>query len=637
MATAETVVLTLQENISGPAAAAGGGLSRLEQQILREQTALERLQSRLEGAQGKLEGIAEGKVDTKAEAAFLRQEAAVDKLEQKLASARAALDTMGGADVPTSQFDAAERAVARLEAQLENAKARLAEMGTPGGPVVNIAEYQRAQGAVDSLLDAVAAKEGRLDELREKLESSGDAAGGAAGKFEQATGETEGAASLNSGALRAMGTEFRSLAGPLGNAGSRVFQFANALRKMPPQVAVAVAAIALLVAAVAAAFAFFAKGISASDAYRNELLKLAGASKGNMAAATELQGAITAVASSSALSRDKVADLAGQLAHAGLSGGELKRALEAAAIASSAGGEQMASDFVKAAEAAHKTGGSVDALSAKMKAELGGVAAAQALSFGVQIDKLKENITGLFSGADITPLLNAMHALLSIFDQTTATGQAMRAAIGSAIESMIGIVLRAATMMVKLYIAVKSNSVVWFLLTSAVKGIAIVFGLIAAAIGIVIAGIGLLVSPIVVLVGAIGSFIGAIVGGISSLFSYLAAVPGRIKSSLSDFSLADVGSQMINGLINGITSAAGAVVNAMKGVVNGAINAAKSSGKLFGSVGAMIMVGQWAPYAQATLMPTKGTGSSLINGDGVGYIVSLGLRYNFGRSSDKIF
>ncbi len=76
---------------------------------------------------------------------------------------------------------------------------------------------------------------------------------------------------------------------------------------------------------------------------------------------------------------------------------------------------------------------------------------------------------------------------------------------------------------------------------------------------------------------------------------------------------------------------------AQRDSVNSAINAAKSSGKLFGSVGAMIMVGQWAPYAQATLMPTKGTGSSLINGDGVGYIVSLGLRYNFGRSSDKIF
>ena len=592
MATAETVVLTLQENISGPAAAATGGLSRLEAQILREQTALERLQSRLEGAQGKLEGIAEGKVDTKAEAAFLRQEAAVDKLEQKLASARAALDTMGGADVPTSQFDAAERAVARLEAQLGNAKARLAEMGEPGGPVVNVAEYQRAQGAVDSLLDAVAAKEGRLDELREKLESSGDAAGGAAGKFEQATGETEGAASLGSGALRAMGTEFRMLAGPAGAAGGRVFQFANALMKLPPMVAIAVAALAMLAAAVVASIAFFAKGVSASDAYRNELLKLAGASKGNMAAASELQSAVTAVASASALSRDKVADLAGQLAHAGLSGGEMKRALEAAAIASSAGGEQMASDFIKAAEAAHKTGGSVDALSAKMKKELGGVAAAQALSFGVQIDKLKENLTGLFSGADITPLLTAMHALLSIFDQTTATGQAMRAAIGSAIETIIGVVLRAATMMVKLYIAVKSNSVVWFILTSAVKGIAIVFGLIAAVIGIVVAGLGLLVSPIFILVGAIGSFIGAIVGGISSLFSYLAAVPGRIKSSLSDFSLADVGSQMISGLISGIASMGSALIGSLTNLVSSGIKAAKSAlgisspSRVFASIGA---------------------------------------------------
>ena len=76
---------------------------------------------------------------------------------------------------------------------------------------------------------------------------------------------------------------------------------------------------------------------------------------------------------------------------------------------------------------------------------------------------------------------------------------------------------------------------------------------------------------------------------------------------------------------------------AQRDSVNTAINNAKSSGKLFGGVGAMMIVGQWAPFAQVTIMPTKGAGTSLINGDGMGYLLSFGLRYNFGRSSEKIF
>ena len=76
---------------------------------------------------------------------------------------------------------------------------------------------------------------------------------------------------------------------------------------------------------------------------------------------------------------------------------------------------------------------------------------------------------------------------------------------------------------------------------------------------------------------------------------------------------------------------------AQRDSVDSAINTARSTGRLFGSVGAMVLMGQWAPYLQATIMPTKGAGTSLINGDGMGYTVSFGLRYNFGRSSDKIF
>ena len=76
---------------------------------------------------------------------------------------------------------------------------------------------------------------------------------------------------------------------------------------------------------------------------------------------------------------------------------------------------------------------------------------------------------------------------------------------------------------------------------------------------------------------------------------------------------------------------------AQRDSVNSAINNAKSSGKLFASLGATAIVGKWAPFGQVTIMPTKGSGTSLVNGDGVAYLFSVGLRYNFGRSSEKIF
>lgn len=584
MASAETVVLTLQEQISGPADAAAGGLSRLEQQILREQAALERLQERLAGAQGKLAGLAEGKVDLRAEAAFLRQEAAVERLEARLASARGALAAMGEADVPTEKLDAAERATARLEAQLANAKARMAEMGTPGGEVVNVAGYQRAQGAVDSLLLSIEAKQGKLDELAEKLNSTGDAATGAAGKIEEAASSVDAVAEpagASSAAMGELGEASKRMMGETGEKLGKLTQFGEALAGLGPYGIAAAAGLAVLAAALVAVGKFFVAGVQASGQYRDEMLKIAGAMEGNVSAAKELQGTISAVSSASATSRDKITGFATSLANAGLQGAELKSALEAAAIASSAGGDQMANDFVKSAEAAKKAGQSVDELSKKMKDKLGGVAAAQALSFGVQVEKLKENLTGLFSGADITPLLTAMQALLSIFDATSASGQSMRTTIGAAIEGLIGIVLQAGIAMLKLYIAVKQNEAAWTTIKVVVAGIAAVFGLLAAALAIVVGGIAgagaLIIGPFVLAAGLVVEMISAIASAASSLWSAITSPIQTAKAWLSSLSLSSIGTDLIMGLINGIVGAGGGIGSSLTNIVKSGIAAAKSA------------------------------------------------------------
>lgn len=65
------------------------------------------------------------------------------------------------------------------------------------------------------------------------------------------------------------------------------------------------------------------------------------------------------------------------------------------------------------------------------------------------------------------------------------------------------------------------------------------------------------------------------------------------------------------------------------------VNDARAMGKFFGSLGVMAMYGKVAPFAQYTIMPTKGSGDWMVNGNGFTNIWSAGVRYNFGTSIDK--
>ncbi|MBW7933210.1 MAG: hypothetical protein H3C62_06250 [Gemmatimonadaceae bacterium] len=66
------------------------------------------------------------------------------------------------------------------------------------------------------------------------------------------------------------------------------------------------------------------------------------------------------------------------------------------------------------------------------------------------------------------------------------------------------------------------------------------------------------------------------------------------------------------------------------------VNSAKSKAKATFSGGFMITWHKFAPYAQYTVMPTKGTGDWLINGDGATSFWEVGLRYNFGSSIERV-
>lgn len=66
------------------------------------------------------------------------------------------------------------------------------------------------------------------------------------------------------------------------------------------------------------------------------------------------------------------------------------------------------------------------------------------------------------------------------------------------------------------------------------------------------------------------------------------------------------------------------------------INDARTLAKATYAVGVMAPWRRFAPYAQYTLMPTKGSSGWLINGEGVSSFWEVGLRYNFGNAVEKI-
>lgn len=66
------------------------------------------------------------------------------------------------------------------------------------------------------------------------------------------------------------------------------------------------------------------------------------------------------------------------------------------------------------------------------------------------------------------------------------------------------------------------------------------------------------------------------------------------------------------------------------------VNDARTLTKATFSAGFLVTWRRFAPYVQYTMMPTKGSGDWLINGDGSTTFWEAGLRYNFGSAIDKM-
>lgn len=230
--------------------------------------------------------------------------------------------------------------------------------------------------------------------------------------------------------------------GPLGSMAQALVKIQSAAGAAKV-VALKAAVVALTLAVVAGTAALLRYGIAQSEARRAEALHLEGLSKirdwyGRSAdSGAFLQATVDKVAASSALGRGELVQYTEQLYRMGLRAGNLEQALEGVAIVASTQGQEQAKLFLSMVGGARAAQGGIKRLTDDAKARLGGLAQAQMLSLSVQSRKLRENISGIFSGLKVEGFLKALKEITDLFSENTATGRALKAIFEALFQPML--------------------------------------------------------------------------------------------------------------------------------------------------------------------------------------------------------
>ena len=572
---AETITLRLEQQIDSAAEAAIGALGRLENQIGREERALGRLESSLSDAKARLAELSAGTPDRKAVSAFERQSAAVDALREKSQAAIAKIAELAASGGSVKAISAAVAKSDQLDKSLAAAVAKKEQLEKAANTmIVDPAAIKKQQGAIDALTDRVSAQRDKLGAARDKLAESKSAAN-QMGKAAGYLGEKLG---ISSSSAAAMVKQIAAI-GVYGG--------------------IAAVAILATVAAVAAFVSVISKGIAAAGEMRAELLKLQvssvsssmgmhwlfNATRESADGAARLQKSINAVNATSSLGRAKLAEYAAEINSVRFRGKDADTVLRAMSIAGSAGSDSMAKEVLAMARAYRFAGGSIDDLAKRVEQKLGRAAMSQAIAFNAQIKRLQENITWIFGGADIDPLLRAMNTVLSLFNAGSSSATTMRDTVTKLVEWAIGGMLRVGIAILRAYIALRENENAWRMVVLAVKTAALGFAAMAAIIAITVV-------RIVALAAAIVAFQMALVGAAVSLLKNLGMALIWVGEKV-----AHIGSAIIDGIANGITRSGAKVWQALKSVLGGAVANTeaqlkiKSPSRVFAGIGHQVDAG----------------------------------------------
>ena len=531
-------------------------------------------------------------------------------------------------------------ALARLKSQMQADMAGINELQAAlkrlqVGGSTNTAVFKQ-------LRDQLATKKASLASAQEAYVKLG----GSFGNIKQAATESARGFAGTGASIRQLAAAAGETDGPLGN---MIRAFGKL--KMGGTVGVILAIVGtvlLLMTGVAAATVALTRfALVSADAARSQRLFLEAATGGRVAA-DALTTTLDNVAGRVAMAHGQLEELALSLARSGLEGRALDAALSAVATTSTVMGQAAGSALQSIAERARQTrrfvlgafdlqgtglkladvttalakrfnvsfgaaqaalqNGTVriedglEALDAAVQAKFGKIARAQLLAFSFQMQKAHENVSRLFAGVNIEPFLEALHDVLSVLEQSTITGRALRAMAETALNPLLAelaklgpiakaffqgmvigalfiivAVLRLRQVFADAFGGIRTH--IDWVKVAMYAGIAVVVALTGAAIALaaafVIVAAALLIAsiPFLLLVALI---VGAVVG-IGYLIAILSVGFAKVVGFLRGLDFAAIGQQLIAGLIDGITSGVGLVIDAVKGLGQSAMAALKST------------------------------------------------------------
>jgi hypothetical protein len=554
------------------------------------------------------------------------------QLEKSAVQAAEAVEKLEAAE---AQIPAAQAALGKAQGALDTARAA----GAASGEIKKLeANVKKAAGALrrtkaaasglDSARAAAASASAAAEEYAgdlDKMEREAEQAAAAQSKLEHSLQSVQRVQGRVNDRLGDSATNLSTFRGALGDIGGPIAEFGERLL-FPAQAfvdlrekfgrgvavmtvgafgllrvgtAVAGALLKITAAAVAGLAALGAYAIVASDAAR----ALAITREASEVLTPALRGIPwDEITNATGVAGDRLNALAASLVDAKISAEEMPAALAAVAAAESVLGTAGAAKY---SEAMRSGSESVTDFANRVERELGDKVARHMLGLEAQGGRFKRNISALFNDFEIEPVLLGLNTLVSLFDENSVTGKALRAALHGIFDPLIenareaayvveAFLLGVAIGATELYIKVKPaiDAIVDLLedvldaaatageyLVPVALGLVAALAFVGAGVVVVVAVIAGLTLALLAVPIAVAAVVGALVVAVAYLggavVDAVTAAHNAVAAFISEF--VQAGKDLVGGLAAGITANASAVLAAITGVVGGAINAAKSA------------------------------------------------------------
>ena len=230
-----------------------------------------------------------------------------------------------------------------------------------------------------------------------------------------------------------------------------------------------------------------------------------------------------------------------------------------------------------------------------------------------QTTRLRSNIDKIFSGLKIDGVIAGLEKVADLFEENSSSANAIKTVFESLFQPLVDGIAAFIPKVIAGFIQFE----IWVMkalikikpfgstLMTIGKVVAYSFAVIGAAVAV---AIGVLLVPFAILIGSVMACVAAVMllwAGIQIAVQWFSALGSTISSGvssaitslraefegLSDLSLVEIGTRIIEGLAQGIRNGGAAVLSAITGVVGGAIGSAKkllgiaSPSKVFAEIG----------------------------------------------------